>query len=64
MRGKGRGEIRKVTEMVADAPTMDSLGRRYEAIDGWGDGSWKSGSIAIILNSPINSFCPLHTALV
>ena len=32
---KGKGEIGKITGMVADAPTLDSLGKRYEAFDGW-----------------------------
>ena len=33
---KGRSEIGKVVGMAADVPTMDSLGKRYEAFGGWG----------------------------
>jgi hypothetical protein len=40
MGGKGRGEIRgeagEVTGVVANVPTMDSLGKGYEAFSGWG----------------------------
>ena len=50
MEGKGRAEIRgfvgKVTMMVADASTMDSLGKNVWNIQWMGDGSWNSGGIA------------------
>ena len=40
MGGKGIGEIRskvqEVTGVVADVPTMDSLGKRYGAFGEWG----------------------------
>ena len=34
--GKGRGEAGEVTGVVADVPTVDSLGKRYGAYSGWG----------------------------
>ena len=40
MGGKDRGKIRseagEVTRIVGDAPTTDSLGKRYRAFCGWG----------------------------
>ena len=40
--GKGRGEVGgeavEVTEVVADAPTTDVLGKRYGTFSGWGRG--------------------------
>ena len=40
MEGKGRGEIKgeagEVTGMVANAATMDRMGKMYGAFRGWG----------------------------
>ena len=53
--GKSRGEIKgetgEVTGMVANVPTMDSLGRRYGAFSGWG---MAAGKVEVLL--VINGF--------
>ena len=39
--GKGRGEAGEVTGVVADAPTMDGLGKRYGTFSGWQLEKWR-----------------------
>ena len=48
--GKGRGEIGgeagEVTGVVADAPTMDGLGKMYGTFSGWG---MAAGKVQVLL---------------
>ena len=48
--GKGRSEFRdeagKVTEMIADVPNADSLGKRYGTFGGWG---MAAGKVEVLL---------------
>jgi hypothetical protein len=50
MGGKGRDEIGseagEVTGVVADAPTMDGLGKRYGMFSGWG---MAAGKVEVLL---------------
>ena len=39
--GKGRGEIREVIGVVADARTTDGLGKRYGTFSGWQLEKWR-----------------------
>ena len=41
-----RSKIGKITGMVADAPTMESLRKRYGAVGGWGI---TAGKVEILL---------------
>ena len=54
--GKGRGEIGgeagEVTGVVADAPTMDGLGKRYGTFSGWGMAAGKMEVIYLLLYYP------------
>ena len=43
---RSAGEVGKITEMVADAPTTVSLGKRYGALGGWG---MAPGKVEILL---------------
>ena len=45
-RGKNGGEAGEVTGMIADAPTMDGLGKRYGTFSGWG---MAAGKVAVLL---------------
>jgi hypothetical protein len=44
--GNGRGEAGAVTGVVANAPTTDSMGKRYEAFSGWG---MAAGKVVVLL---------------
>ena len=48
MRGRGEisNELGEVIGVVADKPTTDSLGKRYEAFGGWG---MAPGKVEILL---------------
>ena len=50
--GKGRGEIGgeagEVTGVVADAPTMDGLGKRYGTFSEWGMGAGKVEVLLVV----------------
>ena len=45
-RGEIGGEAGEVTGVVANAPAMDSLGKRYETFSGWG---MAAGKVEILL---------------
>ena len=44
--GKGRGEVGKIAEVVANVPTTDSLSKRYGAFSGWG---MAAGKVKVLL---------------
>jgi hypothetical protein len=50
--GQGRGEIRgeagEVTGLVADAPTKNSLGKRYGTFGGWGMAPGKLKGLLVV----------------
>ena len=49
-----RSEIEKVTGMAADASTMDSLGNRHGAFDGWGMVASKVEMLLVVSRLDVN----------
>ena len=52
-----RSEIGKVIGIVADVPTMDSLGKRYGAFDGWGMAAGEMEVLLIVVGLMWCIFC-------